>query len=294
MRTHTDAACLPRDSAHICAGTRPAATSAPGLGPHLRRDSAHICAGTPQVREAGGGDEGPRVLRRAQRGGRPRRAARRRQAAVALGPASLRCARVPAQMWQGWAQSWRIAGVRSVPVQMWQGRVQSRCRCGRGGSSPGVLQGRAQSRPASLPCARVPVQMWQGWVQSRCRCGRGGSRPASLPCARVPAQMWLANLRVSAAACDACDACVQVWQLKRPQARRRTRTRRNAGSRSAHAPHGLPCRMGYSALNARRSIATAGCCKPLNRILGSQYPEPDYSVPLTGLIGTLNRTNRYP
>ena len=35
---------LRRDSAHICAGTRP--TSAPGLGPHLHRDSAHICAGT--------------------------------------------------------------------------------------------------------------------------------------------------------------------------------------------------------------------------------------------------------
>jgi hypothetical protein len=49
-RCNVDVSCCTRRvvglcmTSHICAGT--AATSAPGLPPHLRRDCRHICAGT--------------------------------------------------------------------------------------------------------------------------------------------------------------------------------------------------------------------------------------------------------
>ena len=57
-----------------------------------------------------------------------------------------------------------------VPVQMWEGWAQSRCRCGRGGPSPGAHVGGV---------GPVPVQMWEGWAQSRCRCGRDGPSPGA-------------------------------------------------------------------------------------------------------------------
>ena len=122
-----------------------------------------------------------------------------------------------------------VAGASRVPAQMWQGRAESRCRCGRGEPSPGadVVRGRAESRvlcrlsptqpivhgrpqrtvvrnmhaPISSPIAmaksalvcvaltgtssRVPVKMWQ----PRCRCGSSpGADVAEV--SRVPAQMW--------------------------------------------------------------------------------------------------------
>jgi hypothetical protein len=40
-----------------------------------------------------------------------------------------------------------------VPVQMWEGWAESRCRCGRGGPSPGADVGGV---------GPVPVQMWEG------------------------------------------------------------------------------------------------------------------------------------
>jgi hypothetical protein len=51
---------------------------------------------------------------------------------------------------------------RVVPAQMWEGRAQSRRRCGRGEPSPGADVGGASP---------VPAQMWDGCTALCARCG---------------------------------------------------------------------------------------------------------------------------
>ncbi len=58
-----------------------------------------------------------------------------------------------------------VAGVGPVPAQMWQGWAQSRRRCGRGEPSPGAdVEG----------VSPVPAQTWKGFsARSWCRRRRG-------------------------------------------------------------------------------------------------------------------------
>ena len=69
----------------------------------------------------------------------------------------------------------RVAGAGPVPAQMWQGRAQSRRRCGRGGPSPGadVVPSLTCRAPAvvnliaATPLEEFKVEWhkWQVWVR---------------------------------------------------------------------------------------------------------------------------------
>jgi hypothetical protein len=67
-------------------------------------------------------------------------------------------------LWAPPAQTSSIPVAWAVPAQMWQGGAQSRCRCGRGENCPGAGVARGEPGPDAHVAAMriVPVQTCRG------------------------------------------------------------------------------------------------------------------------------------
>ena len=148
---------------------------------------------------------------------------------------------VPAQMWQGRAQSCgrcgrgepsagaNVVGASPVPGQMWLGR--GRTIAARSGEAALESHGEASNATTgggdmrckqTFECHMVTmrsahvaevrrsgaVPLWEGWAQCPCRCGLVGSSP-------VPAQMWAGGAQCPVAVrpsrTDKWVAASRVW-----------------------------------------------------------------------------------